>query len=172
MKHLRIITFLLCAFTFLSASNIQHPAVGEQAPDIVLPNVAGDTLRLSDLRGKFVLVNFWASWCNSCRLENQHYKKLYKRYKDSSFSAGEGFDIFSVSMDHDLHQWKWAIINSKINWTNHVSDGLGWKSPLAEQFDFKYLPMNLLLDKDGVVIGRNVYKHRLNAFIKERLASQ
>ena len=170
MKALR--TIALLSFIFIlttSSSYVLHPTIGEQAPEIALPGPDGKVLKLSSLRGKLVLIDFWASWCRSCRLENHNLKRLYNKYKDSTFIDGEGFEIYSVSLDTDKEQWEQAIKNDKINWTSHVSDLKKWESPVVKDYNFKYLPHNVLIDKDGKVIAKSLFKSRISDFLASRV---
>ena len=117
-----------------------------------------------------VLIDFWASWCRSCRLENHNLKKVYSKYRDSSFVSGEGFEIYSVSLDTDLSLWKQAITNDKLNWKAQVSDLKKWDSPVVADYNFKFLPHNLLIDKNGKVLAKNLYKEKIFEYLESELA--
>lgn len=160
---------LLVIFLFTFSTHDLHPVIGEKAPEIALPDINGDTLRLSKLNGKVVLIDFWASWCRSCRLENHYLKKTYSKYKDSTFADGKGFEIFSVSLDTDENLWKQAIINDKLNWTNHVSDLKKWDSQVVSDYNFKFLPHNVLINGEGRVIAKNLFKTKLTEFLQARV---
>ncbi len=165
-----IISGVLALILLNSSTHILHPAVGETAPEIVLNNPEGKTIKLSSLRGKLVLIDFWASWCRSCRLENHNLKKVYSKYRDSSFVSGEGFEIYSVSLDTDLSLWKQAITNDKLNWKAQVSDLKKWDSPVVADYNFKFLPHNLLIDKNGKVLAKNLYKEKIFEYLESELA--
>src|SRR6056297_637729 len=96
--------------------------LGLRAPDIALPGLDGEIMRLSSLRGKLVLVDFWAAWCNPCRRENPELVKLYNKYHDASFTKGAGFEIYSVSLDRNEKAWKQAVEQDKLNWPYQVGD--------------------------------------------------
>lgn len=162
MKLIYTILVVVIGWSFTNSSSIN---IGDTAPEIALPGTQGDTLRLSDLKGKVVLINFWASWCRPCRVNNHLYKKVYAKYKDSLFTIGEGFEIYSVSMDHDAAQWKAAISNDKINWTSHVSDLLAWESPVANAYGVGSLPFNCIIDGNGLVVGKNIHRSELENFL-------
>lgn len=130
--------------------------LGLRAPEIVLPNLAGEKMRLSDLHGKLVLVDFWASWCNPCRQENPVLVKVYNKYKDASFAKGEGFEIFSVSIDRNEKAWREAIKKDGMNWEYQLSDLIGAGSPPAQAYGIRMIPSNFLLDQNGVVIATNL----------------
>lgn len=121
----------------------------------------GETLTLSNLRGKLVLVDFWASWCRTCRIENNGIRLAHSKYKNYIFKNGKGFEVFSVSLDKDAEVWNKAILNDKLTWKYHVSDFKKWDSPVVEAYNFKYLPFNVLIDKDGVILAKNLFGHKL-----------
>ena len=122
----------------------------EQAPEINLPDPTGKLISLSSLRGKVVLIDFWASWCGPCRQSNPQLVDLYNKYKNQNFT------IYSVSLDKDKEAWKRAIKSDGLAWSAHVSDLLQWETPLVQQFGFNSIPFTLLIDAKGVIIGKNL----------------
>ena len=125
---------------------------GKPAKDIALPNVNGDTLRLSDLKGKVVLLDFWASWCGPCRRENPNVVAMYKKYN------ADGFEVYSVSLDNPGASAKWqaAIAADGLIWPNHVSDLKGWACAAAKDYAVKGIPFTVLIDREGNIIATNV----------------
>jgi thiol-disulfide isomerase/thioredoxin len=117
------------------------------SPEIALNNPDGVELKLSSLKGKYVLIDFWASWCGPCRRESPNVVKLYNKYKD------RGFTIYSVSLDDNMEAWKTAIEADGLVWPNHVSDLLKWNSPLPQLYGFTGIPHTVLLNREGNVIG-------------------
>lgn len=122
-------------------------ALGAVAPDFTLNTPEDKPLTLSSLRGKVVLVDFWASWCAPCRQENPNIVKLYNQYHD------KGFDILGVSLDRDKNDWLKAIKDDKLNW-NQVSDLKYWDCEAARIYSVSRIPQSYLLDKDGVIIAK------------------
>jgi len=127
-------------------------APGRPAKEIALPNFQGDTLRLSDLKGKVVLLDFWASWCGPCRRENPNVVAMYKKYN------ADGFEVFSVSLDKagDGAKWQAAILTDGLIWKYHVSDLSGWSCVAAKDYAVKGIPFTVLIDRQGNIIATNV----------------
>jgi peroxiredoxin len=129
---------------------------GAVAPDISLPDPDGNIQSLSSLRGKIVLLDFWAGWCGPCRRENPVLVKAYAKYHD------KGFEIFQVSLDKTKESWTAAIKQDGLNWI-HVSDLKFWSSPAAKLYGVESIPANFLLDKEGKIIGSNLRGEALEA---------
>lgn len=136
-------------------------AIGTPAPEIVMNTPEEKPLALSSLKGKIVLVDFWASWCGPCRAENPNVVKAYNKYKS------KGFDIYSVSLDKDMDKWKQAILKDNLSWKNHVCDFKFWSSPVVKQYNFTGIPYNVLLDKNGNIIAKNLRGDALEKQLSE-----
>jgi thiol-disulfide isomerase/thioredoxin len=140
--------------------------IGNVAPELAFQSPDGKTLTLSSLRGKLVLVDFWASWCMPCRMENPNVVRMYQQYKDATFTEGKGFTVYSVSLDKNRKNWLDAIQRDKLEWDNHVSDLLGWDSAPAAAYQISSIPSNFLLNAEGVIIAKNLRAAALEEKIK------
>jgi len=121
-------------------------APGKEAPDFEEALADGKTMKLSDLRGKVVLLDFWASWCGPCRRENPNVVRLYEQYKD------KGFTVMSVSLDKDKQRWLDAIEKDNLSWPYHVSDLKFWSSKAAKLYGVSGIPFTVLIDQEGKII--------------------
>lgn len=141
----------LCSFilNYEGTSSDNSPAVGNPAPEISLPDPEGNVVKLSSLKGKVVLIDFWASWCGPCRKENPHVVNLYKKYKD------KGFTVYGVSLDKNKGAWVKAIEQDGLTWT-HVSDLRGWDNKAALNYGVRSIPATFLIDAQGNVIAKNL----------------
>ncbi len=139
-------------------------ALGAVAPALAGPAPDGTTIALADLRGRYVLVDFWASWCGPCRAENRHYLELRRQY------GAAGFEIFAVSVDENASAWKAAIAKDGATW-RQLSDLRGWKTPLAARYNVSALPASFLLDLEGRIIAKDVRGQQLDAVLAARLGN-
>ena len=157
MKRISLLMILVVAAGTTVFSQVK---VGQQAPDIELPGTDGKTVKLSDLKGKVVLVDFWASWCGPCRFNNPKLVRLYKSYQD------KGFEILGVSLDQKESYWKQAISEDNLTWVQVIDNKEGQASP-TYKYRVEVIPTSFLLDKDGVVRGINLTGRALEERIKK-----
>ncbi|GAB3636112.1 TlpA disulfide reductase family protein [Hymenobacter arcticus] len=144
---------------------LRATAIGTAAPEINLATPDGKNLSLKGMRGKYVLVDFWASWCGPCRQENPNVVKAYNQFKDK----GKGFTVFSVSLDDDKDRWTKAIAADGLLWPNHVSDLKKWNNAAAAAYGVQSIPASFLLDPNGKIIGKNLRGPALEAKLAEVL---
>ncbi len=146
-------------------------AIGQKAPDIVQNNPEGKEMRLSDLRGKIVLVDFWASWCGPCRRENPNVVRAYNKYQKAKFKEAKGFEVFSISLDNNERAWAQAIKQDGLIWKYHVSDLKKWRNEAAQVYGVSSIPSSFLIDQNGIVIAKNLrgmaIDQQLDALVKQ-----
>ena len=144
-------------------SSFEQITPGSAVPEISLPDKNGQLISLKQLRGKVVLIDFWASWCAPCRKNNPRLAKLYAQWHD------RGFEIFGVSVDKDTGRWKEAVEDDKLEWLQ-VVDKNGWKSgSAADAYHVNGIPASFLLDKQGILIKINPLGRILESEIKTLL---
>ncbi|MFZ2795190.1 MAG: TlpA disulfide reductase family protein [Prolixibacteraceae bacterium] len=143
--------------------------IGNIAPEIIEKSNTGTTMKLSDTKGKMVLIDFWASWCGPCRRENPTIIAAYQKYKDKKFISGKGFTVFSVSLDRTEEAWKKGIADDKLEWPYHVSDLKYWNSKHAAIYGVRSIPGNFLIDGKGIIVARDLRGPALEAALEKHL---
>lgn len=145
-------------------SHLKYQSGTMAAPEISVKSPQGKDLRLSALKGKVVLIDFWASWCAPCRQENPNVVRIYKELRS------KGFEVFSVSLDQDPNAWKAAIEKDGLIWPNHGSDLQGWQSPLVQAYGFSGIPYTVVVNREGNIVGVGLRGSELEQKLKEELA--
>ncbi len=164
MKTCFTILFLL----FLSVSVDAQKAIeiGKKAPEITMTKADGTAFSLSTLKGKMVLIDFWATWCAPCVEEQPELKALYDTYSDKV--KNNQFEILGISLDRNKESWQKAIDRFGINWIQ-ISDLKFWKSPVAKLYEVDELPFNIIIDGQGTILAKNLHGKDLEEFLKKSL---
>lgn len=158
MRNLILAAALLLFSGYFSTLLAQPPGleIGNKSPEIKLPNLKGDTIVLSSLKGKLVLIDFWGTWCAPCVEEQKALAELYGKYKQTAFTNCKGFEIYGVSLDAKKSNWETFITTNKINWIQ-VSDLKFWRSPVTKTYNIQSLPFNVLIDGNGIILAKNLH---------------
>lgn len=135
--------------------------IGERAPQLILPGVDGKDVKMEDLKGNYILIDFWASWCGPCRAEHPRLIELYEQYNN------QGLEIYSISLDKSKEKWMSAIEKDNLPWKYHVSNLMMFKSPAVDIYDVKALPFNVLIDREGNVVAFNLRGQKLEDKINQ-----
>ncbi|WP_353145785.1 TlpA disulfide reductase family protein [Chryseobacterium sp.] len=167
MKVRFTIVFLVFISGFIFAQN--NTEIGQKAPEINLSKADGSPFVLSSLKGKLVLIDFWATWCAPCVNEQPELKKLYDQFSEQV--KNNTFEIVGVSLDRSKESWQKAIDRFAIDWIQ-ISDLKFWKSPVAKAYGIEELPFNLIIDGNGTIIAKNLHDKELEEFLNKNLTQQ
>jgi thiol-disulfide isomerase/thioredoxin len=164
--YIVIALLALCIFAMATLDKKQDKKPNSIAPEISLKSPQGITQNLSALKGNYVLVKFWASWCLPCRRENQKVVPVYRKLSENLYENNSKLFIYSVSIDKDSVAWRKAITNDNLFWPHQVIDLNGWESQITKQWDVSSIPANFLVNPKGVIIGKNVDILDVDSIIK------
>ena len=144
-------------------------ANGEKAPQFSATLIDGSAFELKDLEGKYVLIDFWGSWCGPCRKENPDLVNLYNEFKDVTVEDADGFEMVSIAVETNERRWKAAIEKDQLNWKYHIAQLDRFKSPIVSQYGVKEIPTKYLLNQRGEIIGVNLTSQEISAMLKRRM---
>ncbi len=166
MKHTRTLTIIallaIVAFVFYKYRQPRF-AAGENVPDFEVGLMNGERAKLSDLQGKYVLLQFWGSWCGPCRKENPELVALYQKYHD------RGFEIFSIGLEQNPRAWQNAIVQDGLVWKYHTMESAEFKGGRAEQFNVHEIPTTFLISSKGVIMGVDLKPEYIDKMLGEKI---
>ena len=160
MKH---ILPILVITIFSATASFAQPKPGSKAPEINLPNINGGSTSLSSLKGKVVLIDFWASWCGPCRINNKKVMPVYAKYHD------KGFEIYGVSIDDSKAPWLKAVKQDKSEWIHVIDTKAATGNELTQTWNIQYIPSTFLIDKEGKIVAAGLEKDELENLLKKML---
>ncbi len=161
-----VLIVAVLALLWYNHSN-QTPDISNQAaPPIAGTSLSGNQISLEDLKGHYVLVDFWASWCSPCRRANPKVVRLYAKYKD------KGLEIFSVGLESNPNAWKAAIEKDHLNWPNHIMEDRRGNMPISNAYGVQSIPTKFLIDPEGVIIATNPSFGKIDRILSKKLDSK
>jgi thiol-disulfide isomerase/thioredoxin len=171
-KHLWLIP--ACIVGFLFFRYLTRPATslinGNPAPNFSGTTLSGETLNLTDFKGKVVLLDFWGSWCAPCRAANPSLVALYNNNSAAKFRQIKGFDIISIGLEsgENMEKWKKAIAQDGLVWKHHIFGANDFDFPIAKQYGISSIPTTFLIDENGILVGVNLTKSAIEAFLAKK----
>tara|TARA_B110000438_G_scaffold258916_1_gene267941 strand:- start:110 stop:622 length:513 start_codon:yes stop_codon:yes gene_type:complete len=165
MNKINKLLIILLLSNSLAYSQNSGTNIGDRALELAYNNPNGEEMNLFDIKNKLILIDFWASWCGPCRRENPNLVDAFKKYNKTKFKDGNGFEIYSLSLDKNQEAWLKAINQDQLFWEYHVSDLGGWQSEGSQKYNIKSIPSNVLINDKGVIIAKNLKGQALHRFL-------
>ena len=165
MAILALVAFRVGKYIYLKPRNI----TGEKAIEIKGPLPDGTTFSLSDLKGKYVLLDFWGSWCGPCRQSNPQLANLYTRYKNQQFKDASGFEIVSIALDRSQANWQHAIRSDQMIWPYHLMEADIFDSPVVKAYGVKQIPSKFLINPAGIMMAVDPSFEEIAKLLETRL---
>lgn len=171
MNKILNILLVLLVFAYAAYYFYKKPKYinGEVAPPFTAQMLDGSTFSLEDMKGKYVLLDFWGSWCGPCRKENPSIVKLYNDFNGKQFKDASGFEVVSVAIERDAKRMKNAIIKDGLRWKYHIPQLKRFKSPIVQDYGVNEIPTKYLINPDGYIMGVNQKPSEIERLLRERL---
>ena len=168
MKKVILVILINCLIVGFSFGQNIGLNIGDKAPELSYKNPDGKNMSLSSIKNKIVLIDFWASWCGPCRRENPNLVQAFKKFNKTKFEEGNGFEIYSLSLDKTKKAWVNAINQDQLFWQYHVSDLGGWQSEGSKKYNIRSIPSNVIIDGKGIIIAKNLKGQALQRFLESK----
>jgi len=168
MKKVILVILINCLIVGFSFGQNIGLNIGDKAPELSYKNPDGKNMSLSSIKNKIVLIDFWASWCGPCRRENPNLVQAFKKFNKTKFEEGNGFEIYSLSLDKTKKAWVKAINQDQLFWQYHVSDLGGWQSEGSKKYNIRSIPSNVIIDGKGIIIAKNLKGQALQRFLESK----
>ena len=168
MKKVILVILINCLIVGFSFGQNIGLNIGDKAPELSYKNPDGKNMSLSSIKNKIVLIDFWASWCGPCRRENPNLVQAFKKFNKTKFEEGNGFEIYSLSLDKTKKAWVNAINQDQLFWQYHVSDLGGWQSEGSKKYNIRTIPSNIIINGKGIIIAKNLKGQALQRFLESK----
>jgi len=168
MKKVILVILINCLIVGFSFGQNIGLNIGDKAPELSYKNPDGKNMSLSSIKNKIVLIDFWASWCGPCRRENPNLVQAFKKFNKTKFEEGNGFEIYSLSLDKTKKAWVKAINQDQLFWQYHVSDLGGWQSEGSKKYNIRSIPSNIIINGKGIIIAKNLKGQALQRFLESK----
>ena len=168
MKKVILVILINCLIVGYSFGQNIGLNIGDKAPELSYKNPDGKNMSLSSIKNKIVLIDFWASWCGPCRRENPNLVQAFKKFNKTKFEEGNGFEIYSLSLDKTKKAWVNAINQDQLFWQYHVSDLGGWQSQGSKKYNIRSIPSNIIINGKGIIIAKNLKGQALQRFLESK----